>query len=121
GCRVVALVVGVTPRRETWPGAARGRRARAGAPWAVAVLLLAAASLYEILNRQTSAIGGLGSSTPQKVDVLVLLFPILFVAGAAGLAARLLRRVLPGLRTTGRSWSPAAYLAARRLAGAPRI
>jgi len=121
GVLFMAVVVGFTARRETEPGDARGRRSLAGAPWDVAVLLLAAASLYEILNRQTSAVGGLGSSSPQKVDVLVLLFPILFVAGAAGLAARLLRRVLPGLRTTGRSWSPAAYLAARRLAGAPRI
>src|SRR5438093_1500741 len=121
GVLFMALVVGFTARRETEPGDARGRRSLAGAPWDVAVLLLAAASLYEILNRQTSAVGGLGSSSPQKVDVLVLLFPILFVAGAAGLAARLLRRILPELRTTGRSWSPAAYLAARRLAGAPRI
>ncbi|MBI4261343.1 MAG: hypothetical protein HY658_12345 [Actinobacteria bacterium] len=83
----------------------------ARAPWEAAVLLLAAVALYEILSREATA----GS-----VDGLVLLFPLLFVSGLAGLAGRLLGRLLSRLRTAGAGRSSAAYLAARRLAATGR-
>jgi putative ABC transport system permease protein len=59
--------------------------------------------------------GGVG-----KVDLLVLLFPVLFVAAAAGLATRALGTLLPTLRRAGERGSAAVYLASRRLAGATR-
>jgi len=119
GVALLAVVAGMAARRDTEPTESRGRRSLAGTPWEIAVLALAAASLYEFLTRAPSPT--IDPSSPPKVDALVLLFPILFVAGAAGLAARGLRMLLPRLRTTGRAWPASAYLASRRLAVAPRI
>jgi putative ABC transport system permease protein len=51
----------------------------------------------------------------------VLLFPMLFVAGMAGLAGRALARALPAVRLAGTAWRPSLYLAARRVAAAPRM
>ncbi|MGH2828474.1 MAG: FtsX-like permease family protein, partial [Actinomycetota bacterium] len=56
-----------------------------------------------------------------KVDVFLLLFPILFITGMAGVAGRGLRRVLPSIRRMGDGSAPPLYLASRRLAGASRI
>src|SRR5207249_4091567 len=109
GLALLALVAGVAARRDAEPGDSRGRRSLAGAPWELIVLALAAASLYEFLSRPPRTTTDVG--TPLKIDVLVLLFPILFVAGAAGLAARGLRVLLPRLRTAGRRWPASAYLA----------
>lgn len=119
GVLLLAVVAGVAARRDTEPAEARGRRSLAGTPWEIAVLALAAAALYEFLTRAPRPTTDVGN--PLKVDALVLLFPILFVAGAAGLVARGLRVLLPRLRTTGRAWPASAYLASRRLAIAPRI
>src|SRR5205823_6684860 len=88
--------------------------------WEVAVLALAGGSLYEILSRgtvpfQRSANGG----TP-TVDSFLLLFPILFLAGTAGLAVRGVRRLFPRLRSASARTRAPVYLAAHRLAGATR-
>jgi putative ABC transport system permease protein len=81
-------------------------------------LALAGASLYEVLSRSAAPVGT--TTAPQQVDRLVLLFPILFVTAGAGLAARLLRRVLPRLRSRGGRWPTPLWLASRRLASASR-
>lgn len=85
-------------------------------PWEALVLGLAAAAYYEIVARDSVII-----ETPEgpKIDVFVLLFPILFLMGAAGLFGRALRWLLPRLHSFGRGSPPPVYLAIRRLAGAP--
>lgn len=96
-----------------------GRLQRAAhLPWEPIVLVLAGAAFYELNARGTASIEQ--ADAVPSIDRLVVLFPILFIAGAAGLAARGLRRVLPRLRTAGSSSSPSIYLASRRLGAAVR-
>ncbi len=52
---------------------------------------------------------------------MILLFPFLFVAGAAGLFVRWLRRLLPGLKAAGGRRPPWVFLSTTRLASAPRL
>jgi len=118
GLGVLGLAAAVAVRRETEPTAGPPRRSVAAIPWEVPVLVLAAASLYEILTRGTAPLEGTGEVP--KVDVLLVLFPVLFLGGVAGLAARGLRSLLPRLRTAGSSAPTSLYLASRRLAGASR-
>ncbi len=113
---LMGMVAALAARGQSQPAPGRDRGAWTRAPWEVAVLALAAASLYEILTRGTSTVSSPGG-LPQ-VDTLLLLFPILFPAGGAGLAARGLRRLLPRLRKAGTKRSPAIYLATWRLASA---
>ena len=72
-------------------------------PWEAVVLVVAAAAFYEITTRSSATVRGGG--TPH-VDRLLLLFPLLFIAGLAGLAVRVLRALLGRSRTAGarRSW-----------------
>jgi FtsX-like permease family protein len=120
GVFFLAVVAAVSARREVEGGSTRGRETLARAPWEVAVLLLAGASLYEILSRGTNPVSSTSGGTP-KLDVLVLLFPILFLAGASGLAVRLVAKLLPALRAAGRRRSHAAFLASRRIAASSRM
>jgi putative ABC transport system permease protein len=80
-------------------------------PWELALLGLAGLSLSEILSTPEAASGS------SRVDPLVLLFPILVLLGAAGFAARALRRATPLLRSV-RTDRTTVFLAVRRLAGA---
>jgi putative ABC transport system permease protein len=117
---LLGLVVALASRRVLDPSAA-GRGQREGAaryPWEIAVLALAGAALYEISTRGTAPVQS-GAQVP-KVDRFLLLFPILFTLGGAGLVARGLRRLLPVLRSRGAGWSSALYLASRRLVEASR-
>jgi putative ABC transport system permease protein len=96
-----------------------GRLQRAAhLPWEPVVLVLAGAAFYELNARGTASIEQ--ADAVPTIDRLVILFPILFIAGAAGLIARGLRRVLPRLRTAGSNWRPSVYLASRRLGAAVR-
>lgn len=115
---VLAVVAALSVRRESEMTVSRARQALVRAPWEVPVLLLAAASLYEILTRQQPRITDV--RVPIKPDVLILLFPILFIAGVAGVGTRILQRFLPRLRSAGRRWSPPLYLSSRRLSAAPQ-
>jgi len=86
-------------------------------PWEVVVLTLAAAALYEtVIRGGEPLVDAQGAVT---IDRLLLLFPLLVLAGGAGVAVRFLRRLLPRLRGI-RARSPSVYLSSRRLAGAPR-
>jgi putative ABC transport system permease protein len=51
-----------------------------------------------------------------RVDVLGLLFPLLFLVAAVAVAMRLLAAALGPLRTATRTWPTALYLAIRRVA-----
>jgi putative ABC transport system permease protein len=116
---VLGLVVAVAARSES--EARMGGRLRTVAarfPWEVIVLALAAASYYEVVTRGTAPVEDGGAPT---VDRLLLLFPILFIAGMAGLAVRALRRGLPRLRAYGSGLRPAPYLAIRRLSAVSKL
>ena len=111
----VALAV----RAQAHEGFGRVGRSAARVPWELLILVLAAASLYELLTRGVTPIEGADDAVP-RMDRLVILFPILFLTGAAGLASRALRRGLPRLRAAGGGWPPALYVATRRLASTGR-
>jgi putative ABC transport system permease protein len=87
-------------------------------PWELIVLALAGAAFYELSNKGATPVESAGEIP--AIDGLVILFPILFVVGMAGLAARGFRRLLPRLRTIGSGWPAALYLASRRLSAAAR-
>jgi putative ABC transport system permease protein len=111
---VAAGLVGAMRERR----AGQGRRLLARLPWELAPLALAGAALYEIWTRGAVRTGT-GQAAAPSVDVLVPLFPILFIAGVGGLVVRALRRLLPRLRTAGRGGGAPVFLAARRLSTAP--
>ena len=112
-------VTTMSARREVEVGAARFRGLVARFPWEPLVLVLAAASYYEIVTRGEPIVSSPDGAP--KVDMLLLLFPILFIIGMAGVAARGLRRLLPRVRRMGDRSAPSVYLASRRLAGASGI
>jgi len=99
-------------RRQLETGTGRNQVSRV--PWEAVVLALAAAAFLEIVLRGSAVVPG-AEGVPD-VDVLVLMFPILLVAGGAGLIGKGLRRALPVLRTGGARLGSASYLAIRRLA-----
>jgi FtsX-like permease family len=105
-----ALVVEV--RRA---GAARllGRSRRFVGVLPMLLLAVAAAAFYEIRSRGSAVVEG---ERGVHVDSLVVLFPVLLVAAASGLAApALLRRPVLGAVSRLR-WSRGGWLAGRRLA-----
>jgi putative ABC transport system permease protein len=112
GLVLYAVGAGIAARREFDAVRARTGRMLARAPWEPVVLVLAGASFYELSTRPIAA-----SPAP---DLLLLLFPILFVAGVAGLAVRLLPRAISLVRGRVPPRRMSAYLAVRRLAAATR-
>jgi putative ABC transport system permease protein len=116
---IVASVTAVVAARQSHETVEATSRSRSAAIWwEIPVLFLAAAALYEVWTRGTSAVSSVGGQV--EVDRLLLLFPVLFMAGCAGLVVRALGRVLLLLRG-GATWPVPAYLAARRVSTAPRV
>jgi ABC-type sugar transport system permease subunit len=87
-------------------------------PWEIPVLVAAAVFLYLLQTR--GAFAEAEGDEVGRPSLAILLFPLFFIAGFAGLAARALRRMFTRLRGIGR-FPPAAYLAAHRLASAGRL
>lgn len=106
----VAVVVAAGVRRSgvVVDTGATGRRSVP--PWEPVVLAIAGAAFYELQTRQTLV-------DDTRVDGLLLLFPLLLLAGGAGLAARLLLSRRP-LGWLAGHVPTAAWLAARRLSAA---
>lgn len=115
---LLGLAVALTCRSQVTSGPSKARVAVAKLPWEAIALTLAAAAYYELSFRGASPLSGNGRAP--DVDPLVFLFPLLFVAGASGVAARALRGVFPWLRRVGSRWRPAPFMASRRIAGASR-
>jgi putative ABC transport system permease protein len=128
---LVALAVGLLLLAAvTWASVQAEERERSGRLrallarplWEALLLVLAAAALYELQTRGAQPVQAAGE--PARVDRFLVLFPLLLIAGLAGLAARGAGRLLAGgsrpLRAGARP-RPAAFLAVRRLAAAPRL
>ena len=121
GLLLFGLVTWIAVRSEERVWARRLGQVLATPWWEVLALALAAAALYELWTRGGAPVQVEGE--PAQVDRLLVLFPLLAIAGLAGLAtraaARLLRRARPPL-TAASAARPAPVLALRRLVAAPR-
>ncbi len=117
GVIALGIAAAATVRGLDAPEAGRLRGVVGRIPWEAVVLTLAAAALYETRIRGGEPL--VDAQGVVQIDRLLLLFPLLLLAGGAGVAVRLLRRLLPRLGRI-RARSPSMYLASRRLAGAPR-
>jgi putative ABC transport system permease protein len=87
-------------------------------PWELAVLALAGLAYRRLTGHGPPVATG---TEPPRIDLLLLAFPMLFLAGTVALAVRLLGVAVRRLRTAGSSWPHAAYLAARRVAHGARL
>lgn len=96
----------------------RGSLRHVFVPWELPVLAAAAVFLYLLQTR--GAFGEAEAGEAARPSLAILLFPLFFIAGFAGLVARALRRAFTRLRGLGR-FPPAPYLAAHRLASAGRL
>src|SRR3712207_9164272 len=98
---LIGAVTAAVARAQAQQGSSRLRGVAARAPWEVIVLVLAGAAYFQVSSR------GAPTGEESGLDGMVLLFPLLLIAGGAGLIARLLARVLPKLRGAARRSSPA--------------
>jgi putative ABC transport system permease protein len=108
GVLLVGLVTAVLARAFAVETSGRAGHVVARLPWE-AVLLTAAAVAYYDLAVDAAAPDG-------RASAVGLLFPVLFVAGTAGVGVRGLARLLPRVRRLTDTSPPALFLAARRLA-----
>jgi putative ABC transport system permease protein len=115
---LLGLVASVVFLRRSERATARfGRLSRV--PWEIVPLVLAAIAFQRLSSH--GAFVREGDEGVSQPSVWLLLFPIFFIAGFAGLAARLLQWPLNALRARADSLSSAPYLAVHRLAGARRF
>jgi putative ABC transport system permease protein len=115
---LTGVVVAVGASQTVREAGTRTRERLARLPWEIVLLALAGAAYYEIVTRGG---GVVEDPSGPKIDRLLLLFPLLFIAGASGLVVRVLRVGLARLKGAGRRRAPWAFLAFRRLAGASGI
>jgi putative ABC transport system permease protein len=113
GLVLLGVVTAVTAHRESGEpaGAGRARELAARTPWDVILLLLSGVALLEARSSDPAR---------QGVDLLVLVFPLLFLSGAAGLVSRGLGRLLPRIGAGATGGGPSRFLAIRRLGAAGR-
>ncbi|MDQ3962373.1 MAG: hypothetical protein M3277_00415 [Actinomycetota bacterium] len=115
---LLGLVMASSARKEIEIGFPRIRRSLGRTPWEVVLLALAVAAYYEIARGRSAVVA---QDEGPGVDVFVLAFPLLLIAGLAGIGIRLLKRVLPLMRKVGGSLPVPLYLAWRRLAEASPV
>jgi putative ABC transport system permease protein len=117
GIVVIGVVAARTTRREEgdephgWPA-----KIAAHLSWEVVVGVVGAVVLWRVVRGHQLVT----SEAADGISLEVLLLPAVGILGAAGLAARGLRWLLPRLTRGARRWSPPRYLAARRLAGSSK-
>jgi putative ABC transport system permease protein len=115
---LLGIVAALSYLRQFESATARFRRF-AQFPWELVVLAIAGYFLRKVLSGH--ALIDEGGNAVARPSIYLLLFPIFFIGGAAGLGARLLQsplRVMVGRSSTSR---PAPYLALHRLAGTKRL
>lgn len=115
---LVGLVAAIAFIRQSETASHRFRLL-AAFPWELLVLAVAGLCLRNLL--QGEALIEEGANEVSRPSVYLLLFPIFFIAGFGGLAARALRTPLKGLIDSPRLGRFAPYLAFHRLAGAKRL
>jgi len=123
GLLLFGLVTWVVVRSQELERTGRLRQVLARPLWEALVLVLAAAALYELQTRGAGPVEVQGR--PARVDRLLVLFPLLLIAGLAGVATRgaaglVARRGRPAL-TSASGARPAPFLALRRLVAAPGL
>ena len=114
---VTAAASAREPRVEA-EGPSRAAQLAGRFPWEAVSLALAGAAWYSLRLRGPDALRESGEEA--EIDLLVLAFPVLLIAGLAGLAARGLRALLPLAHGPSAGWPTPAFLAVRRLADTPR-
>jgi len=114
---LLAVVAAVRSRGATERSIGSAQRRLALLPWELLLLVAALGSYLQLRD------GDAVTSTRNvaHVNLLLISFPLLFLAGAAVFTVRLLTALLPLLRRRSAVWSPALYVAARRVAAARLI
>jgi putative ABC transport system permease protein len=117
---VLAVVTGARTRAvaEKVRGARRSRWLLV--PWEL-LAVGAAAALLVVLVRRGTQVDSFSFGSVARVDPVLLAFPLLFLLGAVVLVARLFEPPLRRIGRGGRRLRPPAYLASRRVAGAPLV
>ena len=117
GVALLAIVSARSLGELATAGTGSARRVASAVPWDLILLVLAGVAFAGLRGDSEAVAAG----TVPELDPLFLLFPILLLAGAAGLLARGTRVLLPRLRQIGSGSRPGVYLALRRLAAAPKL
>jgi putative ABC transport system permease protein len=117
GVALLAIVSARSLGELATAGTGSARRVASAVPWDLILLVLAGVAFAGLRGDS----GAVAAGTVPELDPLFLLFPILLLAGAAGLLARGTRVLLPRLRQIGSGSRPGVYLALRRLAAAPKL
>ena len=117
GLALLALVAGLRARGATEKPIGARRSWAAKVPWEVLLLAAALLSYLRLLGQDGVVI----ENNVAQVNLLLVSFPLLFLAGAAVLVVRLLAATLPRLRRRAGRWGPAAYLAVSRVAASRLI
>ncbi|MBA3524857.1 MAG: hypothetical protein H0T85_09970, partial [Geodermatophilaceae bacterium] len=112
GLLLLAAVAGLRSRgaAESTIGGRRSWLSRL--PWEVLLLVAALASWLELRDSEGVVI----EDNVAQVNLLLVSFPLLFLAGAAVLVVRLLAAFLPLIRRRSGRWGHARYLATSRVA-----
>jgi hypothetical protein len=114
---LIGIVATISFLRQSEAASSR-LRSLANLPWEIAVLALAGFCLRNLLNGRAIVQEARSVARP---SAYLLLFPIFFVGGFAGLAARSLQPPLKRLVKGSRGMGDASYLTLHRLAGARRL
>ncbi|MGY1842381.1 hypothetical protein [Modestobacter sp. SYSU DS0875] len=114
GLGAAAAVAGLRARGAAERPLGAAPRWPATVPWELA-LLVAAAWCWLLLESRDAVVTDAGVA---QVNGLLVAFPLLAVAGAAALLARLVTALLPRLRRWAGRRSPAVFLAVNRLTAA---
>jgi len=117
GLALLAMVAGLRARNATERPVGHKRGWVAIVPWEL--LVLAAAVVLFLRFRAEKAVTVV--SDIAQVNLLLVAFPLLLLAGGAALVVRLLAFGLPALRRWSGRWPMAGYFAIRRITGAPIV
>lgn len=112
GLVLLATVAGLRARGSTERTIGVKRSWASRLPWEVLLLVAALVSWLQLRNEDGVVI----ENNVAQVNLLLVSFPLLFLAGAAVLVVRLLAALLPLLRRRAGRWRPAPYLAVSRVA-----
>lgn len=117
GIALLSVVAGLRARNATERPIGHRARWTSLVPWEIAIL--AAALVLGVRLSGERAVTLINDVA--QVNMLLVAFPLLFLAGAATLVVRLIAAGLPLLRKWSTRWPIAGYFAVRRITGAPIV